>query len=244
MRLLPAAAAALALLLARPAYAADDAVAVSTPASPASARVPAPHPDATDWFAGPLAPHLMAWDMDDRGLSRWPFDPRDSYVNGATHQFWVKASHQFTEGDREANHIAAGLRLSGRLSGDFEYSKFRAGAFRFDRGADWFSAHGTADLSSDDLNTFEYGFGFATLQGDQSLWGPGVELRYERKLRAPWTLYLKYAPDLLSDGRFWHEMSAGVGPNWKRLGVEAAYRALLNPLRNSYGPELSLRIWL
>src|SRR3569623_462191 len=128
MRLLPAAAAVLALLLTRPAFAAT--------------AVPQPHPDATDWFAGPLAPHLMAWDMDDRGLERWPFDPRDSFVNGDTHQFWVKAGHQFTEGNREANHIAAGLCFSDRLSGDFEYSKFRHGAFRFDRAADWFSAHG------------------------------------------------------------------------------------------------------
>lgn len=249
MRLLPAAAAALALLpLSRPAYAADDAVAVSSPAAPAApaaaTTTPHPSPDATDWFAGPLAPHLMAWDMDDRGLERWPFDPRDGYLNGATHQVWVKAGHQFTEGGREANHIAAGLRLSLRLSGDFEYSKFRAGAFRFDRAPDWLSAHGTADLSVNDRDTVEYGFGFATLQGDQSLWGASLELRYERKLAAPWTAYLKYAPAFLSDGRFWHEMSAGIGPSWKRVGVEAAYRALLNPLRNSYGPEVSLRLWL
>ena len=245
MRFLPAASAALALLLVSvPGFAADDAVAVSSPAaSAAPAAVPHPHPDATDWFAGPLAPHLMAWDMDARGLERWPFDPRDGYVNGATHQFWLKAGHQFTEGGREAHHLAAGLRLADRLSADFEYSKFRAGAFRFDRAADWLSAHGTADISQDDANTFEYGFGFATLQGDQSLWGPGVEFRYERKLRAPWTMYLKYAPDLMSDGRFWHELSAGVGPSWKRIGVEAAYRALLNPLRDSYGPEVSLRLW-
>jgi hypothetical protein len=210
---------------------------------PAFAAELKPHPDVTDWFAGPLAPHLMAFDMDERGFARYPHDALDSYVNGASHQFWLRTGHQFEAG-RESNHLDAGLRLSDRLAADFTYSKFHNGAFYFNHGADWFSAHGTADLTQDDLNTWEYGLGFATLQGDRSLWGPSLQGRWERKLPKPFTLYVRYAPTLLDDGRVWHELSAGLGANWKRIGVEAAYRTLLNPLRNSYGPELALRLWL
>jgi hypothetical protein len=212
----------------------------------AASQLPQPHPspDVTDWFAGPFAPYLRAWDMDDRGLARYPFDPEDSYNNGVGHQFWTRFSRQFSEGGRGLNHLAAGLRLSDRLGGDFYYSKFRPGSFHFNGAADWLSAHVVADLSVGDATTFEYGFGMATLQGDRSLIGPSAEFRLERRLDAPCTLYGRYALDYLTDGRLWHEASIGVGPSWKRLGAEVGYRLLLNALRNSYGPELSLRIWL
>ncbi|MDE2236735.1 MAG: hypothetical protein KGK30_02485 [Elusimicrobia bacterium] len=202
-----------------------------------------PKPDITDWLAGPFAPHLMAWDMDERGLERYPFDPQDDYNNGQVWQVWQRVGHQFTEGGREANHVAAGLRLSERFGADLSYSKFRAGAFSSDRAPDWLSLHSTADLSTGNASTLEYGMGMATLQGQRSLWGFSLELRWERRLRKPWSLFLRYSPDLMSDGRLYHELSAGLGPSWGRFGVEAAYRALLNPLRDSYGPELALRLW-
>ena len=170
-----------------------------------------PKPDATDWFAGPLAPHLMAWDMDERGLERYPFDERDGYNNGQSWQVWGRLGHQFTEGGREANHLAAGLRLDSRLGGDFYYSKFRAGAFSFGRGADLISLHATADLSVRNDVMLEYGIGLATLQGDRSLLGLSIEFRGERRLQKPWSVYLRYAPDFMGDGRFYHEVSIGAG---------------------------------
>lgn len=246
------------LLIAAACWAAATAAAAQTPAptpvpavstmtaSPAAAALPVPHPspDVTNRFFGPFWPFLDAYDMDSRGLMRYPFDPEDGYTNGKAYQVWTRVSRQFSEGSRGVNHAAGGLRLDQRLAGDFYYSKFRAGSFRFNRAADWLSAHATADLSAGDRTTFEYGFGFATLQGDRSLVGPSAEVKWERQLPAPWTLYGRYALNFLTDNRFWHEASIGAGPSWKRLGVEAGYRVLLNPLRNSYGPEVALRLWL
>jgi hypothetical protein len=209
-------------------------------AAPAAAA-PKAKPDVTNWFAGPLKLHLDAFDMDGRGLERFPFD---AYNSGKTHQFWTRIGHQFTEGGRGANHLDAGLRLAGRLGASGTYSKFRAGAFNSYRAPDWLALRGTADLSSRTDRTWEYGFGFATLQGVETLFGASVELRHERRLAKPYTLHARYAPTLMANGRVFHEGGLGLGVNWKRLGADAGYRVLLNGLRNSYGPELALRLWL
>lgn len=205
---------------------------------------PEAKPDVTNWFAGPIKPHLDAYDMDERGLERFPFDAVNDYHNGKTHQLWTRFSHQLTEGGRGANHVDAGFRHAYRLGLAMTYSKFRAGAFNSYRAPDWLAARVVADLTKRKDRSLEYGFGMATLQGVKTLFGVSVELRGERRLSRPFSLYGRYAPTLMSDGRVFHEATLSAGPNWKRLGAELGYRALLNPLRNSYGPEFTLRLWL
>lgn len=210
-------------------------------AAPAAAEVK------TDWmnlFGGPAAPHLFAWDMDDRGLSRWPHDERDGIVNGAGWVLWTRAGHHWTEGKRSGSTVDAGLRLQGRLGGDVSWAQYGAGAFRNERRSEWYDAHATADLSTRDATTIEYGFGLASYQGDRPKNGVSVELRVEQRLAKPLTLFSRYAPALLGDGRVWHPMSAGFGVNYKRAGLDGGFRALLNPLGNVYGPEVGFRLWL
>ena len=217
------------------------AAAVFVLAAPVWAEPPS---DPLNWLGGPIAPHLFALDLDDRGLPSYPFDPLNDAKSGVAANMSSRVSRQFTEGSRQALHVNGALRLESRLGVDFAWSRFDSGAFNLERRTDRLAMHATADLSERDGRFLEYGLGFTTLQSDQSLWGPSFELLGERRLAPPWTLYARYSLAFMNLGASHHELSAGVGPSWKRLGVEAGYRAFLNPLRNVYGPEIALKIWL
>ena len=204
-----------------------------------------PRPDRANWLGGPIAPHLMAHDRDDRGLERFPFDGQNDINSGVSWALWTRLARQFTEESRQASHLESGLRLPGRLGADFYYSRFDPGAFNMTRRPEFFAFHATADVSTQDDVTLEYGFGLATLQADRTLAGPSMEFRGERRMGKPWTMYARYAPSfMVSDGRFYHHLSLGLGASWKRIGVDAGYKLFLNPLRNGYGPEAALRVWL
>src|SRR5579885_302308 len=118
----------------------------------------APQSDPMNWFCGPAAPQCFAYDLDDRGLPRYPYDKLDDYESGAAFQQWVRVARQTTEGSREAEHVSTGLRLPGRLGGTLEWTHFEQGAFGSTRRSpNLISLLSTADLSKDGALTLEYG---------------------------------------------------------------------------------------
>jgi len=211
----------------------------------AAAALPAladPPSDPLNWLCGPVAPQCFAWDLDDRGLSRYPFDAVDDYQSGVPFQWWTSLGRQFTEGSRAATHLTAGLRHQGRLGGEFEWSHFQSGALHSVKRPDLISLRSTADLSNGDDLMLEYGFGMSVLWADRTYAGLGFSLSAEKRLSKPFTLYARWQPGLLAHTSLVDDLSAGIGASWRYVGAEAGYRALINGLGNEYGPEVSLRV--
>jgi hypothetical protein len=201
-----------------------------------------PPSDPLNWLGGPIAAHLFVLDMDDRGLPRWPHDAVDDIKNGAGLQWWSKFGRHFTEGSRQGSHLLTGFRTEGRIGAEFEFTHYDAGAFGSRKRPDLMSLRGTADLSRTDEWLLEYGFGITSLWAERTFFGISASFSLERRLRKPWTAYARYSPGLLAHTSLLHDVQVGVGANWKAIGVEAGYRALVNGLRNVYGPETSLRL--
>lgn len=203
-----------------------------------------PAPDPMNWFAGPAAPQLFAYELDDRGLSRYPYDRVDDYQSGASYQWWGRAARQSTDGSGLATHITTGLRTDGRLGGEFEWTHFASGAFDSQKRPDLVSLRSTADLSKSDDLTLEYGLGITALWADRTYAGIGFAFAAEKRLIEPATLYARWQPSLVAHLAPLNDLSAGIGVSWRWVGVEGGYRALLTSLRHEYGPEVALRIWL
>ena len=200
-----------------------------------------------NWFylaAGPLSPFLFAYDMDDRALPEYPFDPINDSLSGVSWSWEARGSWQLFQGQRPAEHADLFARQQERYGGDLHASVFARGAFSPEKASYLGSLHATADLSHGDAGFLEYGLGVADLQGRHARLGPSFEARGRLLLARPWVAEACWQEDLMGKFQFFHDFSVGIGPSWKRLTLEAGYRAFLNPLRNVYGPQLSLRWWL
>jgi len=143
---------------------------------------------------------------------------------------------QLDNGPRTVPRAGARFTTPRRIGGSFDYASFER--------RDYWAAHVTANTSEDPGELGTWGLGLARLSGQDERWGGSLELAWDGFNNEPWGAHARYQAGVLTDKRFYHDLSAHVGFVKGRLGVSAGWRAWLTPVRNSTGPELMLRVWL
>ena len=155
----------------------------------------------------------------------------------------LRASQQLTEGKRNAIHAGVAMRTQNRLGVDFNWSEYEEGALKSTKSSSYWNAHVTGNLAENPDHIAEWGIGMAGLDGRDNRLGGSFSLNIEWFPARPASLNARYQLGMLTDERAYHALSLEIGAVWRWLGVGAGYRAFLNPHRNSYGPEGSVRIW-
>lgn len=192
------------------------------------------------------------WALDNlegpQTFSRWPYKKEGpgGYVGAGarTMTFELEGGIQSVYRGGPAKHARGRLRTESRIGGDFSWSAYEARGLQTLRAADYITAHVTASLLEREDSLLEFGWGLASMQRDKSSTGASVVLNYQCFRKGPWIAGARYEPAILLDGRFYHELKGEAGAVYGPFGLTGGVRAFLTPLRNAWGPEATLKIFL
>jgi len=189
-----------------------------------------------------LLPIAAAYALPHYGFEHNPYEESGGYGGGSRDAaFELRGSEQLIH-KRGATHGLFRARGSARLGWDFALSSYAGDTLGQSRRASYYDLHLTANYLQNGTSLLDFGIGAVGFDAARTRFGPSVELNYEVFPAFPWNVLLRTQTGLIG-GRLHTDLSGGIGANHGGIGVELGYRAFLNPVRNAYGPEASLRLW-
>ena len=190
-----------------------------------------------------LLPIAAAYSLPHIGFEQYPYDSSDGYGSGMRDAaFELRGSEQLVSPRSGATHGLFRARGAARLGWDVALSSYAGRSLGRSNRASYYNAHLTANYWQNGSSLFDFGFGAGGFDAQRTRFGPSLEMNYEIFPMYPWNGYARAESSLIG-GRLNGDLSAGIGASAAWVGLDLGYRAFLNPLRNAYGPEASLRFW-